>query len=889
MIAPHTRLGPYEVLAPLGAGGMGEVYRARDSRLGREVALKFLPESVAADESRLSRFEREAKLLASLSHSGVATLYGFEQLEGKPVLVMEVVEGPTLADRIQRGGLPWREAVEIGRHIAEALEAAHEAGIVHRDLKPSNIKLSADGRVKLLDFGLGKAIGAKSAASEAKLLTETSPTDIGIILGTAPYMSPEQARGEPVDDRSDIWAFGCVLYEMLTGKRAFPGPTASDVVVAILDREPDWGALPHHTPPPVRSLLRRCLTKDPFRRLHSIADARIELEEALTAHSVETRLSASASRWSIAAAVTLALAVGATTAWRRSRVAPATRHAPTRFNIAVARGTELTRDPGVPSIALSPDGRHLIYAAHRGGLYIRSLDGVEARPLAGAENGWQPFLSPDGRWIGFTADGKMQKVSLEGGSPRPIVAVTNPRGASWGEDGSIVYTPDPWSGLHRVSAEGGTPQKLTEPDPGVGQSHRWPQILPRGGSVLYTIHGTRVDDARIAVLSLETGMRKVIVEGGTYGRYVPTGHLVYASGGSIFAAPFDVHQAALTGAAVPVVADVRMDSRQGRGGAQFDFSTGGTLAYIVPHERPTETHLLWVDRKGSGMRVPGAPHSFANASLSSDGQRLIVSSREPNGASNLWLYDRGRQTWTQLTFERNNNFPEWSPRGDRFAFDSNREGPSNLFVMPADGGLATRLTTSNYPQRPTGWSPDGNVLFFEEQTAATDWDLWELSLGADRLPRPLVVAEGSQWSAKLSPDGRWLAYMSDETGRFEVYVRPYRGSDRRWTLSTHGGGDPVWSRTGREIYYSTDVGAPGFPSAGTSKVWVVPVTLTPAFRPGKPRVLFEREKTLFDFDAVPDGEHFVIVEAASAVRERLEIVLIPNWFEELKAKVPVSR
>jgi len=897
-----TRFGSYEVIARLGAGGMGEVYRAHDSKLGRDVAIKILPRQFTADPDRRARLEREARLLATLNHPHIGGIYGVEDREGVLALVLELVEGDTLAERIARGrpdkpAIGVRTALSMARQIADALEAAHDKGIVHRDLKPANIKVTPTGTVKVIDFGIAKVSVATDAPGGDLPAINTAGTGTGILIGTPAYMSPEQALGQNVDKRTDIWAFGCVLYEMLTGRGVFGGDTPSETTAAVLVRIPDWRALPEATPSGIRRLIQRCLDRDPSRRLHDIADARVELDDALASPAAEPLVVRAAPSLRVIPVAIAALAGGAVialVAWAYTRPSPRAPEPRSRFNVAVARGTELTSYGGNPSIALSRDGRHLIYAAEAGGLYIRSFDGVEAHLIAGSEGGWLPFLSPDGRWVGFVAGGKLQKVSVEGGSPRLIVDGSDlgpwgPYGASWGEDGSIVYALGQGAGsassLYRVSAEGGTPQKLTDPDPQT-EVHVWPQILPGGRAVLYTInHGPRNQDRRIAILSLETGKQKVIVEGGTYGRYVPTGHLVYANGGTLFAAPFDIRQVELTGPTVPVLEGVRTNLLPGWGGAQFAFSHAGALAYITPHERPRETQLLWVDRKGSGMRITGAPHSFNNPSLSSDGQRLIVSSREPDGGSNLWLYDRGRQTWTQLTLENTDDNPAWSPRGDRFAFQSNREGRPNLWVMPADGGDATRLTPSTLQgQRPTGWSPDGQVLLFEMATPATGWDVWELPLSGDRRARPLIVANGYQGEARLSPDGRWLAYESDE-----VYVRPYRGSDRRWTISTHGGGNPVWSRTGREIYYMTGWGEPGVPSAGTSKVWVVPLTLAPTFRPGPPRVLFEREKVLFGFDVAPDGEHFVIVEAADATPERLEIVLIPNWFEELKAKVPVPR
>jgi serine/threonine-protein kinase len=857
---------------------MGEVWRARDTRLDREVAIKVLPEAFATDASRLSRFEREAKLLAALNHPGIATVHGFEHVDGVSMLIQELVEGPTLAERLRRGALPVREALELAGRIAEALEAAHEKGIVHRDLKPSNVKLTADRRVKVLDFGLAKALaGEASTGDVSKLPTDTSPTGAGVILGTAPYMSPEQARGESVDERTDIWAFGCVLYEMLAAKRAFPGASGTDVVVGILEREPDWKALPSDVPPLARSVLRRCLRKDRSQRLHAMADARLEIEEALTGTGSQAAAEPAWSRWSAPRAwlVILGVLAAAGTSWLWTRSPPPGHHAPTRFNIDVAASTQLPLETVTAPIAISPDGRQLAYQAEGQGLYVRALDQARARRIPGTEGASQPFFSPDGQWLGCVADGKLLRVPLGGGSPRVIAEAPQVRGASWADDGTIVYTPHTLSGLFRVSSEGGAPSKLTEPDPSQETSHRWPQVLPGGHAVLFTIHppSGRIDESRIAALSLKTGDRKILVQGGIYGRYVPTGHLVFASGGSMFAAPFDVGKLELMGPAAAVLDDVRM--AWGSGAAHFDFSRGGTAMYVMPHQRPGEAALQWVDRKGAAAPVTSTRRAFRDPQLSPDGRRLAVHVQEPKG-NDLWLLDIARQAWTRLTFAKDNTVPVWSPDGARIAFTSNRNGHYNLYLIAADGGGVERLTTSVSWQFPSSWSPDGRVLLFDGSNPDTDWDIWEVPVDGDRRPRPLVATPLKEAEASLSPDSRWLAYTSDESGRSEVYVRAHGGSDRRWTISTEGGSEPLWSHMGREIVYRN----------GT-KILAVPVATTPTFKAGVPAVLFDRGKRVLGYDVTPDGQRFVIAEDAETEPERLQIVFIPDWFEELKAKVPV--
>jgi serine/threonine-protein kinase len=855
---------------------MGEVWRARDTRLGREVAIKVLPEAFATDASRLSRFEREARLLATLNHPGIATVHGFEQVDGVSMLVQELVEGPTLAERLRRGALPVREALELAGRIAEALEAAHEKGIVHRDLKPSNVKLTADRRVKVLDFGLAKALaGEASSGDVSKLPTDTSPTGAGVILGTAPYMSPEQARGERVDHRTDVWAFGCVLYEMLTGKRAFPGATGTDVLAAIVEREPDWPALPETVPAQACSMLRRCLQKDRARRLHAMTDARLEIEEALTGAGSQAAAGPAWSRWSARRAwlVILGVLAAAGTSWLWTRSPRPGQHAPTRLNIDVAASTQLPIHNPTTPIAISPDGRQLAYQAAGQGLYVRALDQARARRIPGTESASQPFFSPDGQWLGCVADGKLLRVPLGGGSPRVIAEAPQLRGASWADDGTIVYTPHTLSGLFRVSSEGGAPSKLTEPDPSQETSHRWPQVLPGGHAVLFTIHppSGRIDESRIAALSLKTGDRKILVQGGIYGRYVPTGHLVFASGGSMFAAPFDVGKLELIGPAAAVLDDVRM--HWGSGAAHFDFSRAGTAMYVTPQNPLATAALQWVDRKGDAAPVTSTRRAFRAAALSPDGRRLAVQVQEPNGMD-LWLLDIARQAWSRLTFAKDNGDPVWSPDGTRIAFTSNRDGPYNLYLIAADGGGVERLTTSASWQFPSSWSPDGRVLLFGN--SHPEWDIWEVPVDGGSRPRPLVVAPQVQGGARFSPDGRWLAYESDESGRTEVYVRAHGRSDRRWTISTEGGSAPLWSHMGREIVYKN----------GT-KILAVPVATTPRFKAGVPAVLFDRGKRVQGYDVTPDGQRFVIAEDAETEPERLQIVFIPDWFQELKAKVPV--
>jgi serine/threonine-protein kinase len=577
--------------------------------------------------------------------------------------------------------------------------------------------------------------------------------------------------------------------------------------------------------------------------------------------------------------VAAAAIAGAALSWLWLRPTKTGARPPTRLNIDLSPSAPLpTASDTSVLIAISPDGTEIVYQSVGPRLYSRSLSRPTAVPVPGIDRGWGPFFSPDGRWLGFSADGKLQKVATTGGTPRVLAEAPWLRGASWAEDATIVYTPTAWSGLFRVSAEGGEPQRLTEPDPQSETSHRFPQVLPGGQSVIYTIHAPsgRDDDARVAALSLPTGIRKVLVKGGTYGRYVPTGHFLYASGGTVFAAPFDARRLEVTGPAAAVLEDVRMGANS-TGAAQLDFSTSGTLVYITPHDRPRQRSLAWVDRKGSVVSSSSERRPFRNIRLSPDGRRLIAEIESSNGVD-LWLHETSRQTWTRLTFEKDNFSPVWSPDGTRIAFASNRTGARNLFWMPAEGGAAKRITTSPQWQDATDWPPEEGVLIFQQLERENGWDIWDISLDGNRRARPLMETRFSEWDGVISPDGRWLAFGSNESGRAEVYVRAYHDDrvGRKWLVSTNGGWEPHWSRTGRELFYRN-----------VDRLMSVAVSEGPTFRAAEPVALFERP--FVTYDVAPDGKRFVLLEDAEQEPERLQVVVIPDWFEELKARVPVPR
>jgi serine/threonine-protein kinase len=900
-------LAHYQVVAPLGAGGMGEVFQARDTKLGRDVALKLLPDAFARDPERLARFEREAQVLASLNHPNIAAIYGLEEAGGVRFLVLELVPGETLADKVAGRGLPVDEALALCRDIAEAVEAAHERGIVHRDLKPANVKVRPDGSVKVLDFGLAKAFAGDSVTSDlTRSPTITSDgTRTGVVLGTAAYMSPEQARGKPLDRRTDIWSFGCVLYEALTGRQAFLGETVSDTIAAILRGEPDWTSLPEGTPPRLRELLARCLEKDPRRRLRDIGDARLEIEGiasgafATPLAAATTAASASAGAparrsaalpWAIAAVASLAALALAAILLSRGGHSPEPRRPLTTFSIAVPQATplELTSRP---AIALSPDGTRLVCVAGRDlntRLYLRDMSRLEAVPMPGTEGGSGPFFSPDGEWVGFFAEGKLKKVSVQGGPPLTLCDAPDSRGACWGGDDEIILEPQFTGGLFRVPAAGGDPEPLTVPDTTQNErTHRWPEILPGGGAVLFTI-GTEespdnYDDARIAVLSLASGERKALPLTGSYTRYSPTGHLVYMRAGALLAVPFDLARLEVTGAPVPIFDHVQTDPTTGA--ANFAFSSIGSLAYLPGAYRNPERSLVWVDRSGAVEPITDVRRPYEAPCLSPDGQSIAVSIRlGPTGSSeDVWIYGIARKTLTRFTFN-SGSLPTWSPDGTRLAYASSQDGPPNLFWKLADGSAGEeRLNPAPLLEGPTSWSPDGRTLSFMRLDSTGTPDIWVLPLDGERVPKPLVRTEFDEWGGFISPDGRWIAYVSVETGRPEVYVRGFPEPRGKWQISSDGGEFALWSRDGRELFYLSG-----------DKMMAVTISTSPSFRAAASTLLFEKhfyraQLALRAYDVAPDGQRFLMVQEDETVSVATQINVVLEWFDELKRRVPPKK
>jgi eukaryotic-like serine/threonine-protein kinase len=884
-IPSGTKLGSYEVVAHIGAGGMGEVNQAHDTKLGRDVAIKVLPEAVAHDAERLSRFQREAKMLAALNHPNIATIYGLEQSDGTHYLVMELIPGDTLQQRVKRDGpVPVEEALAIAKQIAEALEAAHEKSIIHRDLKPANVKVTPEGKVKVLDFGLAKAF-AGDATNEDMGNSPTlsmAATMQGVILGTAAYMSPEQAKGKAVDKRTDIFAFGAVLYELLTGKPAFHGEDVTDILGAVLRMEPDWSQLREATPAAIRTLLRRCLRKDRRQRISDATDVRIEIEDAIAAPATAEPTVAAigtgvlgrralllAAVCSVAACVVTGLAV-----WnlKPSPLKPVTRTVitlPADQRLAVGEN---------PELAISPDGRLLAYAALKGGvqqLYLRAMDSLEARAIPGTEGAVNPFFSPDGQSLGFFAEGKLKKASVNGGGATTLGDAPSGRGASWGSQGAIFFTPSYGAPLQELPEGGGTPRALTHIDK--GEYPLWPELLSDDKAVLFAL-GVEATSNRIAVRVTGTGEQRILipVPGSTQPRYAASGHLLFVQGNTLMAAPFDVRGQALTGEAVPVVENVQVNPTTAA--AQYSISATGSLVYVSGGSQANQSRLVWVSRDGKEQPLAAPPGAYSFPHISPDGRKVAV-----DQDNQVWVYELARDTMTRFTFEGSNNFiPSWTPDGSRIAFSSNKDGPRSVFWQKADGsGGLEKLTSSEYARAPISWSADGQFLSFAEVNPTTGFDIWVLDM-KDRKAVPFLRTPFYEVGA-ISPDGRWMAYVSNESGRYEVYVQPYPGPGGKWQISTDGGMDARWSANGRELAYRNG-----------DKMMAVDITTQPAFSAGKPKMLFEGPYVLPSpnisyYDVSADGQRFLMLKPVEQAQAATQIVVVQNWFEELKQKVPTGK
>ncbi|MEO8431136.1 MAG: protein kinase [Acidobacteriota bacterium] len=895
-LEPGTRLGPYEILSPLGAGGMGEVYRARDGHLGLEVAIKVLPEAVAQDPDRLARFQREAQILAALNHPHIAAIYGLEKSGPVQALVLELVEGDTLADRIAVGPIPLDEALAMARQIADALEAAHERGIVHRDLKPANVKLTPGGKIKVLDFGLAKAVsGDRSSPDATSSPTLTGrDTEAGIILGSAAYMSPEQARGRPVDKRADIWAFGALLYEMLSGRRAFDGDTVSDTLAAVLMKDPDWNALPARTPKNVRKVLRRCLERDRDKRLHDIADAKLELDEApepdQILHDATSEIATPRRRLSagLPAALAVLFALLAAAGWwsaLRKDAKPAEARA-TALTVALPESDQIPFDDS-PVLDISRDGRQLVFVSDRDGtrrLMVRSLDRVGARPVAGTERAYSPFFSPDGQWIGFFADGKLKKIPSAGGVPIVLAEALNNRGGVWLSDDRIVYAPEFSTGLMRVPAGGGKAEVLTTPDTAGGErTHRWPSWLPGDDSVLFTIGTLKnpgsYNDARIAVFDAKTNKIRVVLTGGSMARYAPSGHLVYVRSETLMAAPFDARRREVAGD--PVALSDRAAGDPSSGIIYAAVGGDGTLAYAPIAETSNGSSLVLVDRAGKSRPLPAPPRPYHYPRFSPDGKRLAVTIGLGHGnRDEVWICDVATGGLQRLTFgdENGNYYPVWSGDGTRVAYSSDR-GHQGIFWKGADGtGAEEALYPDARPDLPSDWSRDGKTLAFMRNYPTTE--AWTISL-ADRKESPVEINSATP---VFSPDGRWLAYtvLPGVDSPAQVLVKPVEGAGKggKIQITSDLGAFPVW--TDKEIVFLSE-----------KTLVAIEVQTQPTFQAGTRRELFETpyersEMPLRNYDVTRDGQTFVFVRGASD-RTRNIVHVVLNWSSGLAREAPAKR
>jgi len=879
---------------------MGQVFRAEDTRLKREVAIKVLPAEVAGDPERIARMEREAQVLASLEHPNIAAIYGIEEAEfnGMQIrfLAMQLAEGNTLADRIEEGPVLLGEALQIALQIAEGLEAAHDKGVVHRDLKPANIQIGSDGTVKLLDFGLAKAVDGRKATTGMDLTaspTVLEATRQGVIMGTAGYMSPEQARGYQVDQRTDIWAFGAVLYEMLAGRTVFAGETATDVLGAIVHREPDWKLLPAITPRRIQMLMKRCLRKDPKRRLQAIGDARVTildfLEDPVGAEAFVGGEPAPAwQRW-LPWGVTAALAVALALAYFLPGGTPVEQPV-VRSEISLEIDS-LFSGPGA-STAVSPNGRYMVAqgeitnAKPQADLVLRPLAEPTLTTLITGFQG-DPFFSPDNEWLLFSTRDALFKVPVTGGTPQRIADVQRARGAHWGAGDTIVFAARPSVGLSSVSALGGDPVEITTLDEERGEtSHRWPHLLPGGSAVLFSVF-TETGEREIAVAEIGSGEHKQIYPNGTDARYVPTGHLVFADEASLFAAPFDLDRLEIRGAAIPVVEGVFTD---GAGRAHWGVSDNGVLVYRSGTISVPVHPIVAVSENGEQRTLWSEPATFLEPRLSPDGTRLAVCQLGPAGLD-VWVYDIARGVPTRLTFGEADDCPAvWSPDGEQVIFSSAANGALDLYRKRADGsGEVERLTEdSNTGYYVSDWSPDGEHLIL----TAGNGDLHTLALADDAEPQPYLTTDFAEAEADFSPDGRWVAYHSNETGRNEVFVRPFPAGAGKWQVSTGGGAYPRWSLDGRRVFYRTAEGvaeASVVANDGALAIGNAREILTGSFRGGLAGILINNS-IWADWAVGNDGD-FILFPAPDAGADETHVTLqvVTNWFDELNRRVPTGR
>ena len=884
-------LGHYSVESELGAGGMGRVYLATDSRLDRRVAIKVLHGASLQDQDRMTRFEREARLLASLNHANIAAIHGLEHAGELKFLVLEYVPGRTLAERIASGPLTVSEALDVARQIAEALEAAHQRGVIHRDLKPANVKITPDGQVKVLDFGLAKALATNDADSGIDART-TSPdlTHVGVVMGTVAYMSPEQATGKVVDARTDIWALGCVLYEMLTGVRTFGGDSTTEILVHVLERDPNWSALPTSTPANVRQLLGRCLAKDARRRMHHAGDVRLELEDALAGRVsgavpvTSRRRTPTTAIAGIAAGVVLGTLVGGTLVWQRA----GGETVPRIIRLAIDLPESAPVRPGYRvDLTFSRDSMTLLYPVG-GALYARRLDESDGSVIQAAAGLRWPFFSPDNRWL-LMADpvkNTLVKVPFSGGASIPIAPVDMPFGGDWASDGYVYITNQLIGGIIRTRDDGGGVEPVTELDAERQErTHRYGTLLPGEKALMFTVASGSIesyDDARIDIFDLSTKQRKTVVQGGTYARYSPSGHIVYARDGGLYAIAFDHRTLETSGTPVKVLDGVLMSTNIGT--AYFDISPRGDLAYAAgPSEKGGRT-FHWVDRQGKPTPLPLPARSYLNPRISPDGTRLATEIEGPN--HDFYVYDFDRDVMSRITNDGSSHGPIWTPDARRIAYRTWKGGAMTMSWLPADrSGPEERLVNYTAWQSATSFSPDGKYLAFDQydRTSSLGGDIWILPLEGDRQPRPFVKTGFPEGAAKFSPDGQWIAYSSMESGRPEIYVQAWPGPGAKIQISSDGGTDPLWRRDGKEIFYRHG-----------PRMMAVAATAGPSFQAGKPQLLWTGEYThglssscgwqgtsRTSYDVSLDGQRFLMIKDDDQSLFATKIIVVVNWAAEL--------
>ena len=904
-----TRLGPYQITAAIGAGGMGEVYRARDTRLNRDVAIKVLPPVFAADPGRLARFEREAQTLAALNHPHIAHIHGvIGPADSAPhALVMEFVDGEDLAARLQRGPLPLDEALSVAQQIADALEAAHERGVIHRDLKPANVKVTPEGSVKVLDFGLAKATESNPGIlsgplSDSPTVTSPAVTRLGVILGTAGYMAPEQAKGKPVDRRADIWALGVVLFEMLTGKMLYVGETVTETIAQVITQPANLDALPAQTPAAVRRILRRCLEKDPRSRFQSAGDIRIEIDEVLSGNTGNATPAppppARRRVWPWVPAAVAIAAVGlllfVAKPWQRRE---ATDEPSMLLDVRIDESHRLHVDENIDGAiaVISPDGKTLAYLGMRDAvrrLYVRRIDSDEATPLAGTEGALNHFFSPDSQWIGFFSQEGLRKVPVAGGAPVTIVPAVDARGAAWGANGVIVFTPTTNSGLHRVSASGAPASEPITTLAGRERTHRWPAFLPDGKTVIFMVqvHDSPYDDGVIEAVNIQTKKRTVLVRGGTHPRYLEGGILTYVREGTVFAVEFDSASLEIKGTPRPLFSDV-MESRgtgagTGNGAAQISFSNTGTAVLLTGPASGSRSQMVIADREGKTITAAAEQLEFRSPSMSPDGTRVAVQIFDGTG-SHIHVYDIARRTLSKVTFDGSiNGAPAWSHDGRRVGFFSDRAGKSlNIVTTRSDGGGEAETITSNpYVNVPTSFSRDGTLLATMEQgreaagAFGMDIMIWSLK---DKKATPFLATRAIEMFGRFSPDGRWLVYQSDESGKPEVYVRPFPGPGGKWMVSSGGGGNPTWTKGGREIVYAG--------GDASDEFYAVDITVTgDTIAAGTPVKLFSaavaHPPNAWWHDVSPDGARFVVLKADDTQRAagHTHVRMITNILQRIR-------